>query len=155
MFAALRGNTLKYTEELMICSWVLPASKATSYHLEKANAPLRVVKLETCAPFGTSAAPWTQSQASIPRAVLWPLQFPSAGAFAAQECTPMVTAVTSVTGSGNIALVDQLGSRSAELSQPQRIPLQGTPWLHSNPMRLVPIEPNVTIAGSVPSCALT
>lgn len=70
---------------------------------------------------------------------------PSAGAFAAQECTPMETALVSLTFSGNMTLVDQLGSRSAELAQPQQFRELHAP---TQP-QTQPIEFNVTVAGKL------
>lgn len=90
-------------------------------------------KLKTCAPLGTNAASWTQSQADIHVLAFCPYNPPLWVPFAAQECSPMETALVSLTFSGNMTLVDQLGSRSAELAQPQQVPLPGTPCPHSAP----------------------
>lgn len=58
---ALKGNTLKYTEELMTCNWVLTAYKATFYQLEKAKGFLLSGQISKCDPFGANVASWTQS----------------------------------------------------------------------------------------------
>lgn len=106
----------------MTCSGFFPAYEATSWQLEKAKgSPLSGQIRNMCPIGGTGSLMDTEAGC----AGLLPLQSPSVGAFCSSECTPMETALASLTVSGNMTLVDELGSRSAELAQPQQVPPSG------------------------------
>lgn len=142
----LLGSTLKFNEELMTCSWVFPAYEATSCQLEKAKGSPLSGQIRNMCPSGDKCSLLDTEPGGHPCAGLLPHYPPLWVPFAAQECTPMETALVSLTFSGNMTLLGQLGSRSAELAQ-----LQQFRELHAPAQpQTQPMEFNVLLLGSFP-----